>query len=79
MKIQETKTDFIPKTVQFTFETQDELDALGSLFNISSIVDSTKGKIPCRDIYNVLQQSGADISRYAVLFGQEISKRGIPF
>lgn len=58
------KQKFRPIRITFTLETQKELDALGSLFNTTSII---KGLNRCsneevwRGIYSVFEDAGADI------------------
>lgn len=42
MKITTSKPKFTPVDITFTFETQEELDAMGSLFNCPAVTDALR-------------------------------------
>ena len=59
-KIKDGK-EFQPVTIELTFETQFELDAIGTLFNVNPIIEAVKrmkGKVPDTDVF---ENAGADI------------------
>lgn len=66
MKVRDTSVKhFLPVSIEITFETQDELDAFGSLCNTSFVVDAmskVKGKLPS---YETMEDFGADINKHA--------------
>jgi len=73
MKAEQVKTDykpaFKPVTIQFTFDTQEELDAFGSFFNhaviyraCAEVLQSVGCKAPA--LYAILHDAGAHIQKH---------------
>lgn len=66
MKIDQQLTTkvFQPVAFQFTFETQEELDAFGTLFNFAPITDALdKMGLSTGSAYSDLQKAGANIHK----------------
>lgn len=63
MKITSTKASnkFQPVTISMTFESQEELDAMGSLFNTSIISDYLQNNGIKNEIYKTFREAGANI------------------
>lgn len=59
----ENENKFQPVTISLTFETQEEINAIGTLFNLSPIVDvlAEKGARNINSFCSILSQEGADI------------------
>ena len=57
---------FTPVTMTFTFESQKELDAFGSVFNLSPIANAFEnaGGVSGSDIYRKVIEAGGDVSKY---------------
>ena len=51
---------FKPVTIKITFETQEELDKIGSLFNLTTV----NNVINARCIYKEIEEMGGDIHLY---------------
>jgi len=71
MKIEGKKPepDFKPVRVTFTFETQDELDVIGSLFNSGNLAIKLNELLDsCDYYYEVFKELGADINKYTKHF-----------
>jgi len=71
MKAEQVTTErrpaFKPVEIKFTFETQDELDAMGSLFNHTAVLRAIKNPAGDFDppyLYDVFSKAGADIFKY---------------
>ena len=67
MKVETTapQQGFTPRSIIITFETQKELDAFGSLFNVGSVATTMRGLgIDSSDIYDKIQYIGGDIHTY---------------
>jgi len=62
---------FTPVTIEITFETQDELDLLGALFNTSDFDQACANIIGQENflfddsIWEILEQAGANINKYS--------------
>jgi hypothetical protein len=60
--------NFIPRTIELTFETQSELDAFGALFNILSVTDTlnsyTGGAFMDKEIREAVRAAGGDCTRF---------------
>ena len=65
MKIKTSKSKFQPVTVSFTFESQDELDKMGSFFNVLSINDVLCTLMHSNTLYyQHFEKHGADVHKY---------------
>jgi hypothetical protein len=66
------QTTFKPVAIALTFETQDELDAFGSLFNYSPVCETlmklTKGRIDDEAIRVTVTKAGGDVTRLHAAF-----------
>jgi hypothetical protein len=60
--------NFIPRTIELTFETQSELDAFGALFNICSVNDTLNSYTGCacmdKEIRAAVRETGGDCTRF---------------
>jgi hypothetical protein len=66
---------FVPVTVMFTFETQQELDAMGKLFNYSLFCRQFRELAGTKGIfYGAFQQVGANVSNYNGIWREAITK-----
>jgi hypothetical protein len=72
-KINKGKAKFTPVDVTLTFETQDELDAMASLFNVYA-VDGAIGEHDLQDTYKVFTEAGGDCNKYHNEFLKNIRK-----
>ena len=57
---------FAPVNITFTFESQEELDAFGSVFNLSPIANAFAhaGGVSGSVIYKRIIEAGGDVSKY---------------
>jgi hypothetical protein len=65
MKISESLPSFTSVVLTFTFESQRELDLLGSLMNCAMVHDALKElEFDTEPTYNALRTAGANIGAY---------------
>ena len=62
-----TQPSFSPVTLSIIFESKDELDAFGTLFNICAVTDSIPEGMAA-SIYKEIVRCGGDISETSELF-----------
>ena len=68
MKItSETEQSFKPVTLSIIFDSKGELDAFGTLFNISAVADSMPEGM-ATSIYQLVAKCGGDINKTGNLF-----------
>jgi hypothetical protein len=66
---------FKPVSIQFTFETQQELDTFGALFNSSAIMDVVRDCVHYDlSLYQLFVEAGADLNFFQSGFYRTFGK-----